>query len=103
MGVFKKEGVFWIDYYVSGYRKRERIGLDKRRADTVLRKRKVEIAEGKFLRPYFSGKRLIDITPAMVSQDQAHRRASLSHFGHPLKPSTVNRELAILRAMFNVA
>jgi hypothetical protein len=41
--------VWWIDYYVSGYRKRERIRLGKRLAETVLRKRKVEIAEGKFL------------------------------------------------------
>src|SRR6266511_217057 len=49
MGVFKKQGVYWIDYYVSGQRKRERIGPDKRLADTVLRKRKVEIAEGKYL------------------------------------------------------
>jgi integrase len=49
MGVFKKQGVYWIDYYVSGHRKRERIGPDKRLADTVLRKRRVEIAEGKYL------------------------------------------------------
>jgi len=150
MAVFKKQGVYWIDYYVNGQRRRERIGPDKRLAETVLKKRKVEIAEGKFLerqrpitttfdelanayltwiapdeqrgvparkrswyssdlyaisklRPYFSGKRLIDITPAMVSQYQAHRRASLSRFGRPVKPSTVNRELSILRAMFNVA
>jgi integrase len=49
MGVFKKQGVYWIDYYVNGHRKRERIGIDKRLAETVLRKRKVEIAEGRFL------------------------------------------------------
>ena len=49
MAVFKKQGVYWIDYYVSGRRKRERIGPDKRLAETVLRKRKVAIAEGKFL------------------------------------------------------
>ena len=49
MAVFKKQGVYWIDYYVNGQRKRERIGPDKRLAETVLRKRKVEIAEGKFL------------------------------------------------------
>ena len=49
MAVFKKQGVYWIDYYVNGQRKRERIGLDKRLAETVLRKRKVEIAEGRFL------------------------------------------------------
>lgn len=49
MGVFKKQGVYWIDNYVNGHRKRERIGPDKRLAETVLRKRKVEIAEGRFL------------------------------------------------------
>lgn len=44
MGVFKKREVYWSDYYAQGHRKRERIGPDKRLADTVLRKRKVEIA-----------------------------------------------------------
>jgi hypothetical protein len=39
--VFKKQGVYWIDYYVSGHRKRERIGPDKKLAETVLKKRKV--------------------------------------------------------------
>ena len=125
MAVFKKQGVYWIDYYVSGRRKRERIGPDKRLAETVLKKRKVDIAEGRFLdkqrsitttfeeladaylawiapdeqrgiparkrswysgdlyaigklRPYFGGQRLIDMTPALVSQYQAHRQASLS-------------------------
>jgi hypothetical protein len=42
--VFKEQGVFWIDYYVNGHRKRERIGPDKKLAATVLQKRKVEIA-----------------------------------------------------------
>jgi integrase len=49
MAVFKRQGVYWIDYYVEGQRKRERIDPDKRLAENVLRKRKVEIAEGKFL------------------------------------------------------
>jgi hypothetical protein len=49
MGVFKKQGVYWIDCYVQGQRKRGRIGPDKRLAENVLRKREVEIAEGKFL------------------------------------------------------
>jgi hypothetical protein len=35
MGVFKKQGVYWIDDYVSGHRKRERIGPDKCLAETV--------------------------------------------------------------------
>ena len=29
MAVFKKQGVYWIDYYVNGQRKRERIGPSK--------------------------------------------------------------------------
>jgi integrase len=49
MAVFKKQGVYWIDYYVNGRRKRARIGPDKRLAETVLQKRKVAIAEGKYL------------------------------------------------------
>jgi hypothetical protein len=49
MGIFKKQGGFWIDYYVSGDRKRERIRPDRRLAETVLPERKVEIAEGRFL------------------------------------------------------
>jgi hypothetical protein len=49
LAVFKKQGVYWIDYYVNGRRKRERIGPDKRLAETVLRKRRVEIAESKSL------------------------------------------------------
>ena len=49
MAVFKKQGVYWIDYYLNCQSKRERIGPDKRLAETVLQKRKVEIAEGKFL------------------------------------------------------
>jgi hypothetical protein len=34
---------------LDGHRKRERIGPEKKLAETVLRKRKVEIAEGRFL------------------------------------------------------
>jgi hypothetical protein len=49
MAVFKKQGVYWIDYYVNGRRKRERIGPDKRLAETVLQKGKVAIAERKYL------------------------------------------------------
>ncbi len=49
MGVFQKQGVWWIDYYVTGKRKREKIGPNKRLAQTVLEKRKVQIAENKYL------------------------------------------------------
>lgn len=49
MGVFKRGQDWWIDYYVNGRRKREKIGPNRRLAETVLQKRRVEIAEGKFL------------------------------------------------------
>jgi integrase len=141
MGVFKKQGVYWIDYYVNGHRKRERIGPDKRLAEMVHRKRKVEIAEGKFLekkRPItttfdelaqaylifsrdnkrsadrdersikalarvFTGKRLMEITPAAIERYKAWRLASISRHGRHPRPATVNRELACLKHMFNVA
>ncbi len=49
MGVFKKGKNWYIDYYVNGRRKREKVGPSKRQALTVLQKRKIQIAEGKFL------------------------------------------------------
>lgn len=49
MALFEKNGKWGIDYYVDGRRKREIIGPSKKLAETVLRKRLVEIAEGKFL------------------------------------------------------
>jgi len=49
MGVFKKGKNWYIDYYIQGRRKREKIGPSKVQARLVLQKRKVQIAEGKFL------------------------------------------------------
>lgn len=49
MGKYQKGEDWYIDYYVHGRRKREKIGPSKTLAETVLKKRKVEIAEGKFL------------------------------------------------------
>ena len=49
MAVYKKGNKWYIDYYVDGRRRRECIGPSKRQAELVLKKRKVEIAENKFL------------------------------------------------------
>jgi len=49
MGVFRKRGLWWIDYRINGRRRREKIGPSKAFAETVLGKRRLEIAEGKFL------------------------------------------------------
>jgi integrase len=49
MGKYFKNGNWFIDYYFNGRRKREKVGTSKTLAEIVLKKRKVEIAEGKFL------------------------------------------------------
>jgi integrase len=41
--------IYYIDFYNKGKRVRERIGTSKKLAETTLRKRKVEIAEGRYL------------------------------------------------------
>lgn len=49
MALFKKNGKWGIDYYAGGRRRREIIGPSRKLAETVLKKRLVEIAEGRFL------------------------------------------------------
>ena len=50
MGVYQKNGYFGIDYRLpNGKRIRKIIGTSKKLAETILNKRKVEIAEGKHL------------------------------------------------------
>ena len=52
---------------------------------------------------YFGGKRLAEITPAAIEQYRAWRRATISRRGRAVTPATINRELACLKRMFNVA
>ncbi|MFH0931873.1 MAG: site-specific integrase [Candidatus Zixiibacteriota bacterium] len=49
MGIFRKKDNWYLDYYVNGRRKREKIGPSKKLAEDVLHKRKLEIAENRFL------------------------------------------------------
>jgi len=49
MGVYKKGDNWYIDYYANGRRRREKIGTSKTLAENVFRKRKLQIAEGRFL------------------------------------------------------
>ncbi|MEW6063243.1 MAG: tyrosine-type recombinase/integrase [Nanoarchaeota archaeon] len=49
MGIYKKGLNYYIDYYLNSRRIREMIGPSKELAKKVLMKRKIEIAEGKFL------------------------------------------------------
>ena len=55
------------------------------------------------LRRYFGGKRLIDITPAMVSHYRDWRRSTISRRKTPVSVATCNRELAVMRRMYTVA
>jgi len=60
MGVFKKGKNWYIDYYVKGRRKREKIGPSRRQTELVFQKRRVQIAEEKFFEIKRSEKILFD-------------------------------------------
>ena len=136
MGIYQKDGNWFIDYYVRGRRKREKIGSSRKLAEMVLAKRKIEIAENRFLdikkdkkikfaqladtffknycMPNYRNckkvvttiKKLVDvfgdyyiqseITPLAVEKYKSRRL-------NEVKPSTVNRELDVLKSMFNRA
>lgn len=49
MGVFKKNGAWWIDFYADGNRHRERIGKNKQFARKILEKRRTEVLDGRYL------------------------------------------------------
>ncbi len=49
MGVYKKGTTWYIDYYAGYKRRREKIGPSKRQAETVLKKRIVQVAENRFI------------------------------------------------------
>jgi len=50
MGIYKRyDNEWYIDYYAQGRRMREKIGHSRKLAEIILKKRKVEIAENKFL------------------------------------------------------
>jgi hypothetical protein len=55
------------------------------------------------LKEVFGGKRLADITPASVERYKTLRQASTTRYGRLPTPATLNRELAWLRHMVNVA
>jgi integrase len=51
----------------------------------------------------FGGTRLTEITPSVIERYKAQRGASTTRYGRPPRPATINRELACLKAMLNVA
>jgi integrase len=136
MSVYLRNGNYYIDYYLpNGNRKREMVSPDKKLAETVLYKRKVEIAEGKFLdcekkekikfvdfskeylnlyskqhkkswrtdshhiddfNGFFRDKYLYEITAKDIEHVKVERLKEVT-------PSTVNRQLGVLRGMLNKA
>ena len=92
MGVFRKGKNWYIDYYVKGRRKREKIGPNRRQAQLVLEKRRVQIAENKF----FEIKR----TKKVLFRDFA--RVYLETYSKPNKRSWTRDETSIknLTALF---
>lgn len=48
-GVYLRGRIYYISYYANGHRYREAVGESKKMAEAVLRKRKTEVIEGKFL------------------------------------------------------
>ena len=135
MGIYRKGDSWFIDYYVGGYRKREKIGPSRKLAETVLAKRKIEIAENKYLdirkekkisfeylaetflneycRPnhrtykrtisyiknlskFFGNCYISEISPLAIEKYKSSRIEKV-------KPATVNRDLDVLRSMFNRA
>ncbi len=49
MGVRQRDGKYYIDYYANGRRIREIVGPNKHLAELALQKKRVEVAEGRFL------------------------------------------------------
>ena len=99
MGVTINKGAWWIDYYVDGQRKRERIGgpLTKEMrkiAESVLAKRKVEIAENKFLD--------VKKQPVCFLKDLAEKYLGWAKAHHRGYTSTESRVKILLESFGNV-
>jgi integrase len=65
MGIYKRNKIWYIDYYFEGKRIRERVGPRKKLAESILTIRQAEIAQGKFdiqlLKPSVTFKELSDL------------------------------------------
>jgi len=133
MGIFRRFNSYGIDYYYQGRRIREMIGPIKRHAEHALNITKAEILQGRYqikkhrnvrfhafakvyldyaktdkrswerdeislksLLPFFGSRLLSDITPFLI---ESYKKKRLEE----VKPATVNREIGLLKHMFNMA
>lgn len=76
MGVFERNGMWYIDYYIEGQRRRECVGLDKKMAEDALIVRKAEIAQGKYnLKRKKSTVKFTDFTETYLEYSQANKKS----------------------------
>jgi len=86
MGIFKKGKNWYIDYYDQNRRRRrEMIGPNKRQAEIVLQKRKVEIVEGKFL----------DVRKEKIVPFEEMAREYIEVYSKPNKRSSWRDEISV--------
>lgn len=134
--------VYWIEYYLSGHRKRERIGTNKAAAENRLREVLTKRTEGRYIHKakdlrltfddlakwylqlpqiqakssydrdalsirtlsrFFSGLQVRDITNTRIGSYREQRLSEDSCRKNKTKPATINREVACLRHMLNLA
>lgn len=133
MSVRREKGRYVIDYYYQGRRRREVAGTNKREAENILAIRKAEILQGRYQIKQSSRTTFADFAEIYMVYAKANKRSwlrdhtSLTHllpvFGanklgditthaieaykikrlEDVKPATVNRELVLLKHMFNLA
>lgn len=133
MGIYKVKNIWYIDYYCEGRRIREPASKKEREAREMLEARKTDIKRGEFrlpgkrkikfekfseeyleyakinkrswmrddvilrhLMPHFKGMALSKINPKHVEDYKRNRLKEV-------KPTTVNRELTLLKFMFSLA
>ena len=57
----------------------------------------------KYLLDFFGSARVKDITPKRIERYMEHRLNQVNKQGETLNPATVNREIACLKHIFNIA
>lgn len=64
---------------------------------------KGNVSRAERLADYFGNKRIGEITPMMIERYRLERRRTPKINGAPISNTTINREIEILRKMFNIA
>jgi integrase len=77
MGLFKKHGSYYIDYYLEGRRVREKIGPSKRQAERALAVRRGEVLQGRLkLADRHPSPRFDEFAVQYLEYSQANKRSA---------------------------